>query len=243
MSEPLLQSLAWDSVFMGFPVARLVANQLSAGKLAAIVNDARLLGTRLVYLVVAPTDNKTAEAAKAIGARLVDCKVTFVRQSGTLPDEFGEYGSEARIVPVTSWSTRLEKVAWQCGEFSRFRRDARFAPHVFTELYSNWLKLSLSGNRARVVLSASLATSNDVGFLTLEDHNQYASIGLLGVADGFRGQGIGRALVRVGLQEAIGWGCNAVQVATQRENAAACAFYTRCGFVTMAEEHIYHIWL
>ena len=176
------------------------------------------------------------------GAQLVDRKVTFacLVDAGTPPatKDAGRF----EIHQTTTYTAQLEALAWQSGEFSRFQRDGTFAPTVFVDLYSHWLRASLTGELARAVFCATLA-GQESGLLTLEDHGEYASIGLLAAGAAWRGQGIGKALIGQALREAELWGCAQVRVATQRENVPACRFYARCGFDVVREEHVYHLWL
>ena len=239
MSLPLVEPRPWDSAFLGFPVGRLVAHKLDAPHLAALVAESQAAGTRLIYLVTDPTDTETANTARQLGARLIDRKLTFARPTN------GPAVSRAfnAIERVTTYTPQLERLAWQSGDFSRFQRDENFAPHVFPDLYSHWLRASLSGELARVVLASQSPTGTETGLLTLSERAGSASIGLLAVDAAVRGQGIGRHLVEAARQQALGWGCTQLQVVTQRDNAPACRFYVRCGFGLVREEHLYHLWL
>ena len=241
MSRPVVEPLPWDSGFLGFAVGRLAARNLSVSALAAVVEESRAAGLRLIYLIVDPADAETAAAARQAKACLADQKMTFARQSGELPGDL--IPDESRIKLVTAITPQLERLAWQSGAFSRFRRDKRFAPHVFPDLYSHWLRASLSGELARAVLACVPQTGAEKGLLTLSEQAGQASIGLLAVDAAARGQGIGQQLVAAARQQAQRWGCTQLQVVTQRANAPACQFYFCCGFELVHEEHIYHLWL
>ena len=244
MSQLLVQPLEWDSNFLGFPVGRLTAQQGSVISLDTVAAQSRQAGMRLIYLVVDPDDAGTANAARQVGAWLADQKVTFARATTTQsePSQPAAAGS-GTVVNTNKFTPQLEQLAWQSGEFSRFRLDARFAPHVFQELYTQWLRASLTGELARVVLAYSSPEGAEVGLLTLGHQEGQASIGLLAVAGANRGQGIGQQLVEAARQQAHRWGCPTLQVVTQRANERACRFYARCGFELVREEHIYHLWL
>ena len=127
-----------------------------AAYLTALVAESKAASIRLIYLGTDPADIEIANAAHQIGARLADRKVIFAR-------------------PTTR--------AVVSGAFSRFQRDENFAPHVFSGLYSRWLRASLSGKLARVVLASHSLTGAETGLLTLSERAGYASIGLL-VLDG-----------------------------------------------------------
>ncbi|WP_051718356.1 GNAT family N-acetyltransferase [Hymenobacter sp. IS2118] len=234
-----LQHLAWDSDFLGFPVARLAAGGLGASAIAAAVAEARQAGYRLLYAIVLPTDTAGGEALRQAGSGLADRKVTYA-MALTAADAVS---ISPAISDATAYSMQLESLAWQSGEYSRFRLDRRFQPGVFQELYSQWLRNSLSGELARRVLVWRSAQDPEAGLLTLGEKNGRADIGLLAVDVAARGQRGGQQLVAAARAQAAAWGFATLQVVTQGDNVAACRFYEKCGFLPESEEHIYHLWL
>ncbi|HEX8657109.1 MAG TPA: GNAT family N-acetyltransferase [Hymenobacter sp.] len=238
-----LQLLAWDSNFLGFPVARLVAQRLSAVDLDALMIKGRKEGIRLIYLMADPADIETAAATRQVGVRLIDRKVTFVRGTApALPASAAGWDLTC-VIPVAAYTPRLEQLAWESGQFSRFRTDDKFEPHIFTNMYNHWLRASVNGELAQVVFTYLSPTGSELGLLTLGQQERCASIGLLAVDAEVRGHGLGQRLVEVALQQALQWGCTQLQVVTQRDNEPACRFYNRCGFEVEQEQHIYHLWL
>lgn len=244
MSQSLVQLLEWDSNFLGFLVGKLVAQQVSTTSLSVLVDQSRATGIRLIYMAVDPADGAMAAAAHQVGARLVDQKMTFCRETSMpLPAGQAPESREGAVFSTAIFTPALEELAWQSGEFSRFRRDGRFAAGVFQNLYSQWLRASLTGALARTVLAYSLPKGGEVGLLTLGQQEGLAHIGLLAVATTARRQGIGHLLIETARQKAHRWGCPTLQVVTQRANEPACRFYAQCGFEVVREEHIYHLWL
>lgn len=240
MSQPELQLLAWDSEFLGFAVARSVVSPPGAAATAALVAQARGQGIRLLYLMIDPTDEPAAAAARAAGARLVDRKVTFSRPVVPMPGQSAETGP---VVPVSTFCPELEALAWQSGEYSRFRRDPGFELGVFERLYSHWLRASLRGDLARALLAWPGPGDKPTGLLTLQAHGPQASIGLLAVQAGQRGRGQGRAMVAAALRMSHDWNCARLRVITQLDNLPACRFYTSVGFAIEHQENVYHLWL
>ncbi|MET4076702.1 GNAT family N-acetyltransferase [Hymenobacter sp. UYCo722] len=240
MSLPELQLLAWDSEFLGFVVARAVVPPQGAAALSALVAQARGQGVRLLYLIIDPAADEAAANARATGAWLADRKVTFSRPIGPEPGRLADPGP---VIPLSTFSPELEALAWQSGEYSRFRRDPAFAPGVFERLYSQWLRASLRGELARAVLAWPGPDGKPTGLLTLQSHGPQASIGLLAVQAGQRSQGQGRALVAAASRTAQAWGYQQLRVVTQLDNIPACRFYTSVGFVIEHQENVYHLWL
>ncbi|WP_426060955.1 GNAT family N-acetyltransferase [Hymenobacter sp. B1770] len=235
-----LQHLPWDSEFLGFPVARLLAQDLAPLQLAAVATEARQAGYHLVYVIDNPTNTIHAEAIVSAGAWLADRKVTFLMD---LPAPATVTAQTPSIESTTKLTTQLESLAWQSGTFSRFRLDPHFSPKVFQNLYSEWLRNSLTGAIARRVLVWYDAEGVERGLLTLGKKNGRADIGLLAVDEVVRGQQVGQQLVASAAAQAYEWGYREIQVVTQRDNQLACRFYKKCGFRLAHEEHIYHLWL
>lgn len=246
MNQPPVQLLEWDSEFLGFRVGRLAVQQLSVAHLATLMDQSRAAGFRLIYLIADPADAITAATANRAGVWLADCKVTFARETNIpLSVKAATTTGSGVILNATMVTPRSEKLAWQSGEFSRFRRDVQFAPHVFMDLYRRWLQASFTGELAQVVLTyLSPTTGDETGLLTLaEEQAGAARIGLFAVDSAVRRQGIGQQLVEAARKQAQHWNCSYLQVVTQYDNGPACRFYQQCGFELVREEYLYHLWL
>lgn len=232
----VLQELSWDSQFLGFPVARLEITSA----IDDLLSKTRESHYKLVYVVVKPDDDLAAVAARRAGAWLADRKVTFIMDLSLqrLPAR-----PRSVIDSATEYTSQLESLAWQSGEYSRFRLDPRFAPHVFKDLYSQWLHNSLIGEIARKVLVFRNEFGIEQGVLTLGEKNNRADIGLLAVDEDLRGKGVAQDLVAAAIEQAYQWGYRDLQVVTQGNNELACRFYRKCGFHLAQEQHIYHLWL
>lgn len=240
MSAASLTPLPWDSQLFGLPVARLVSTGLDQAAIAALLTVARAQGIRLLYWLAEPTDTVTAAAAAAARARLLDRKATFVQP---LADDAAPELPAADVHEAARVTPALLALARQSGAHSRFRLDAQLPPGAFEQLYDNWLRNSLRGELARLVLTTRSADGPETGLLTLGLKDGRADIGLLAVDAAARGQGLGRRLVGEARRHARRWGCQEWQVVTQLANAGACRFYEQCGFRLARVEHVYHLWL
>ena len=251
-SPNTVRFLSWDSAFLNLTTGRINAQHLSASALPLLLAAARQQGFRLIYLFVDPADAVSRAAAAAVKASLADQKATF--GVAVAPAE-AALPVSAALVPIRALppSRPLEALAWQSGEYSRFRLDPRFAPGTFQRLYHEWLQNSINGQIAREVLvfqSNKSAFAESFGklpqpqaLLTLGVEAGRTDIGLLAVDAPVRGLGIGQQLVAAARQRAAAWGCTELQVATQLANAPACALYRKCGLTLRQVEYIYHIWL
>ena len=235
-----IQPLPWDSDLMGFAVARLTLAQADAAETARAIAECRAAGYHLVYGVVNTDDDAANCVVRAAGAWLADCKVTFALSPG--PADLA-WPPDPAIVPATAHTPALEALAWQSGAYSRFRLDPRLPATVFQRLYSQWLRNSLDGSIAQVVLTLQGAAGKAVGLLTLGDKDGVADIVLLAVAAEFRGQRAGQRLVAEARRRAAAQGYARLHVVTQGANEQACRFYEKCGFELVDEVNIYHLWL
>jgi dTDP-4-amino-4,6-dideoxy-D-galactose acyltransferase len=234
-----VQLLTWDSEFLGYPVARLTTAALTFKEVSSAIRTAQQAGIKLLYIIVDPAATELNVVLQQQGAWLADRKTTFamsVRMPELMP-------SATRIRPTTVYTPQLELLAWQSGEYSRFRRDPYFDTTVFKQLYSQWLHNSLTGSIARQVLVWHSIEGQELGLMTLGEKKQQADIGLLAVDASARGQRIGQQLVATAQIWSIKEGFTELQVVTQGDNLPACAFYTKCGFEPVHIEHIYHLWL
>jgi len=233
-----IQHLAWDSHWLGFPVARVVGEVLNAPAcLPDIVAQCQATGVRLLYLIFDPAQQPTAEAAQALGVQLVDNKRTYSQ----LIDGVGQPITpvNTHLFQVDSITPALRSLAVQSGEYSRFRLDKRIGATAFEELYMQWLDRSLLQGQVWAVATPS----DTVGLLAYAGHEHYASIELLAVDAGTRRRGIGQCLVQAAQQAAQQQGYAQLQVATQGANQPAWHLYERCGFQLLRTELIYHLWL
>lgn len=239
MSSAGLTPLPWDSQFFGLPVARLVTTGLDAAAIADLLTAAQTQHFRLLYWLAEPTDTVTAAAAAAAGARLLDRKATFVQPLAGATSET----PDPQVHQATTVTPALLALARQSGAHSRFRLDAQLPPGAFGQLYDSWLRNSIGGELARLVLTTRAADGAETGLLTLGLKDGRADIGLLAVDAAARGQGLGRRLVGEARRHARRWGCREWQVVTQLSNEGACRFYEQCGFRLARIEHVYHLWL
>ena len=236
-----LQLLSWDSDWLGFPVARLtVGAEGAANAVATAVAQCRAGGIRLLYLLVNPGDTLASTAAQATGAWLVDVRLTY-RLTLAGATSLAPLPPGIALATAKKFTSSLEELAWQSGEYSRFRRDARIGDVAFRTLYTRWLHHVLADGLVWVAATDSEKTA---GMLAFEAHDhETASVALLAVTPTARRRHIGHYLVQMARQEARHRGCTELCVVTQGANQSARQFYERCGFKLLRTEHYYHLWL
>ena len=233
-----LHPLPWDTQFLGFKVGKLLLTD-TAADLPDLLHQARQQGFHLLYWSVEPANEAANAAARAAGAFLADKKIVYAMRVSQAPEEL-----PAGVGPTTTLTPELTALALQAGHQSRYQTDPRFAPDVYSRLYSLWIKNSIQEGLAKEVLTFRPAPSAvEAGLMTLAIKGERADIGLLAVDANVRGQAIGARLVQAAQQRTHAWGLDTLQVVTQLTNVGACRFYERCGFAPDLVEHVYHFWL
>ena len=199
----MIQWLSWDTEFFGFQTGKAdIADleKLGLGKAKAFAK-----GYRLVYLTL-PLDPQgdfkvpahIIEFGKSLGAKAVDTKVVF----GGVPAE-PEPG-----IPffdgVEEWQAdmgkeKLYELAFQSGEYSRYKADPHFPKGTFERMYRQWIDNSLDGDFAQKVFVIRVK-KEIAGFATLNFNTPFAgTIGLIAVDPAFRGQKIGSRLMEAAM--------------------------------------------
>ena len=246
--DPDLEILEWDSDKFGFPVAK-VRRVMSAIDLRGAIERMRALGVVLAYYVVPESSRLADRDAAALGATLIDTRVTLVRRVGSVVLEPVDPLSRFHHADFTIESYRrggadpaLVELARNAGRFSRFRVDPRIDAAVFHAIYDAWLVRSVRREIAQEVYVAR-AASELVGLVTMSTVGRRGTIGLLSVHESARGRGLGRALAELASAWSTAQRLPETQVATQLANAPACALYEGTGYVVERREPTYHIWL
>lgn len=231
--------LPWDSGLFGFAVAMLHPETVAEGRLARALHLCASEGIHLAYAFVPWGDPVRRDLAASGGGYLADRKTLFTR---TLSHKEGASGGEADPFHGPGSEPILEDLALASGQFSRFRTDPRMPKGVFRDLYLTWIRRSVLGEIADVVLVVRRG-GTIAGMVTVALKEDQAVIGLLAVSEAHRGQGLGGLLMQSAEQWALEHGVSSMQVATQGANAAACALYTGSGYTVIQEQAVYHFWM
>lgn len=239
----LFEELPWDSAFFGFPAARILAPTLDGSRLDAVLEALADRGIRLAYWTHDPADAAANAAASACGGFLADVKLTYV--AGLPAAE--RLPSFQRVEPARKPfdMAALRSLAILAGTHSRFRVDPDFPEPVFRALYGEWMRKSLAGEMADVVLTADAegdgtAPGGIAGMITAKADGDTGSIGLVAVDPRHQLKGYGTSLIMSALDWFADRGCARVRVVTQERNESACRHYARCGFRQERREHTWH---
>lgn len=232
----LCVELEWDSNFFGFPIARLQSHCLSAEILRECLSWCRAHRVRCLYFLANSDHQLTVDLAVANGFRLVDLRLTLECRPARLT------GGSLRVREwcVSDLAT-LRRIAGEAHRESRFYYDTNFPRNRVDELYAVWIEKSCQGF-ADAVFVAERA-GEPCGYITCHvASDSTGSIGLVGVAEAARGQGVGSDLVRAALAYFADRGVHKVSVVTQGRNRAAQRLYQKHGFLTSSLQLWFHRW-
>ena len=249
--------LTWDSEFWGFPVARVLGEELSQARAEAIDRWCRERAVRCLYFLVGSANRQAAHAAEAAAFRLVDIRMTFERHlhgiitSEETADPFPGGLDPALSTPSPGLRVRpaeaadvctLQRIARSAYRETRFYYDENFPRARCDALYETWIARSCQGYAQAVLVADVEGTA--VGYVTchvLKD-GSLGSIGLVGVSGEAAGHGVGQTLVLASLDWFEARGVRTVEVVTQARNVPAQRLYQRCGFLTRQVQLWYHKW-
>lgn len=229
--------LDWDSCFFGKRIAKITINDPDEIYIEEKLREYKSLDFDLVYVFLKGETKLPDRLCSLYHCKLVDCKVIYQA------DVKGEYEVSPFITDYQGEPSGLYELALQSGVDSRYRLDDSFSESDFEKLYKTWVDNSVSGLLADKVFIYKQQEQTIEGFVTVKIRKGEASIGLIATDAPHRGKGIGSQLLSVVKQYAKNASVSTVSVATQKQNASACAFYEKNGFILKNETTIYHAWL
>lgn len=237
--------LPWDSGCLGQRIARVSFLALRspdeevAARLISFApsRGAGADGWDSVWMRVAAGDVAFARGAARAGAEFMGTLVTFVQavDPGGTPDAPGP-GSMMRAATASDLPA-LRDIASTAFRTDRYHRDPSIDPVRVGAMWAESVENSVRGRAAAVLVADPGA--GPAGFITLHRDTGFDGtprartgiIGLVAVAGGMEGRGIGRALVESALDWFRGTGVSAVEVGTQGDNDGAMRLYGATGFV------------
>ena len=195
-----------------------------------------------LYFLARSSEPSVFEIAQTHGFDLVDIRVTYSQKIAGLATSTNRH-PEVLIRPVELTDIpKLQEIARYSHTDSRFYADKHFPRNLCDALYDTWIARSCTGYADAVLVAESRRAP--VGYISchLDTTNKHGSIGLVGVDEQTRGQGIGQALVKQALEWFLAQRMLTVTVVTQGRNIAAQRLYQKNGFFTESMQLWYHKW-
>ncbi len=236
--QGLIKRLDWDSQFFGFEVGVAYSFPNNFNSL-----DVKNL-FRLIYFLINPTDEKSRLNAQKHGAVLMDTKVTYALNIDNIETPAITFIPDNKVIEYNEKTVHsaLYDLAFQSGEFSRFKKDEKLPKGSFLRMYSHWIERSVSGDIACKIFVIK-TDNNIVAFATLSIENSKAKIGLFAVDKNFQGRKLGKNLMNYIILFCKKQKLAILEVPTQKENIGACKFYESIGFKMSESLLIYHFWI
>jgi dTDP-4-amino-4,6-dideoxy-D-galactose acyltransferase len=232
--------LPWDSSFFGRTIGRLDGDRLNLNEREELLQWCHEKRVDCLYFLANPEDPETVETAEQLGFGLKDLRLTMTCPVTPRPDWVPTSTEISLRAHQTSDVDRLAAIARDAHTDSRFFFDRRFDRELAGRLYETWIRNACSGAADSVIVAE--LNGAVAGYLSCHLRGEAGDLGLMGVADGFRGRGIARSM----LAEAIRWynanGATEVTVVTQGRNVPAQRSYQQSGFRTRSLGYWYHKW-
>jgi len=231
--------LEWDSNFFGVRIGRIESRRLDPDVLAAATEWAHENRMDCLYFLSVADDPQTVHLAERNQFQQVDVRMTFERNVPAAGPERAPLDARIRLAEEKDLPA-LRAIATVSHHDTRFYFDGYFDRTRCDQLYETWIEKSLHGF-AQAVLVAE-RDAQPVGYVTLNLREVESQIGLIAIAAGHQGAGLGRVLVEHSLDWARTKGARVMKVVTQGRNVPAQRLYQRCGFLTGSFELWYHRW-
>jgi GNAT superfamily N-acetyltransferase len=222
----MVDVVQWDSEFFGRKIGAL-AGDLSSSVEAVSADLDAAAAAGFDYVICRPPvdDAAIVRTLERAGFYLTDIGVTWSIGVAAYALKAGPPAPDARLA-VASDVPRLSAEATTLFRRSRFYHDPFFSAADADRLHAAWLANSVSGQAADAVWIIP-----DAGFVTCKlTRDGCGEVALIGVWEGSRGRGAGRALMTAAMAWFAGCGVLTVRVKTQVKNLRAMNFYHRLGF-------------
>lgn len=235
-TEPLCETLDWDSRFFGVSIARALPARVTAERCRAMLDWCRTEGVDCLYLL-ADDDPDTDRLLQSASFKRVDERVTLERELTSESSSFAADTRPSRLDDIPA----LRAIAAVSHRDSRFYNDGSFDRERCDEFYRVWIENSCRGWADHVVVAERNGTA--VGYLTVHLRGPGASsIGLVGVDRALQRHGIGSHLLAGALAWVSDRSVTRMSVATQGRNSASQGFFQNAGFRRVSASVWYHRW-
>lgn len=240
-SATTLNLLPWDSAFFGIQIARLSGSVLHESHLPAIENWCRAKEVKCLYFLADSSSQETLRTVHKGGFKFVDMRMDLELSLASFANQ---HSRDARVsVAKDEDLDVLEEMARRLHRNTRFFKDSNFPGERVMELYAEWLRRSFQSPES-TVFAARNSDGAPCGYIACEkgESGGTGRIGLIGIAESSRGQGMGKALVSAAVAWLSSNGSSRVRVATQADNLAAVRLYVANGFSPVEVGAWFHRW-
>ena len=234
--------LPWDSEFFNLRIAKVVPNRLSHVSILLINKWCKENSIDCIYFLADPEFSVTTRIVEIDQYRLVDVRIIMHHENNSF-HEPNQPNANYQVRPYrNSDLPSLRDISRNIFTRSRFYSDPCFPKDKCDELYDVWIKNSCEGYADHVLVAEIKGLPQ--GFITchVRQNRLEGDIGLVGVSEQARGNGIGKSLVQASLQYFYEQGVSSVFIAMQGSNIIAQKLCEHTDFSMYSLRLWYHKW-
>ena len=229
-----------DSERFGFPIAR--DPLFTASTLEATVRACRDGGTKMLIARCDVADVAAAQAMEAVGGRIMDTLVYYVRDLDEgVPEVAG--GRTRLLQPGDENGVRGVAVEAFKNYIGHYHADPRLEKAKCDEAYASWAERSCSDQTVASSVLVAECQGEIAGFLTLQRRGRdEQEIILNAVHPAHQRIGLYRQLVLHAMSLARDGGAARLSVSTQLANVGVQRVWGRAGFAPRQSFYTFHLW-
>lgn len=222
-------------------IYQTLTDDISLLNIDALNNYAEDNGIDVLFHFQDAANSKTVYMLEGAGFNLVENRVDLLLNFNNVSE--ASY-SDCNVTEFKSGLFNVEKlypIAAMVSKESRFRNDRNFDSSRIDELYRKWIYNSCFNAFAdKVYIYAENDKVN--GFCIFKIDKGDVRLSLVGVEEGHKRKGIGRAMLLNAAEHYKSMGYEKCYVCTQMKNISAINFYIKNGFKFDKTILVYHKW-
>jgi ribosomal protein S18 acetylase RimI-like enzyme len=227
----------------GFITARgYLPPEASLGMVMAEANE---LGAEVLMLRVPATNIIGVQLALEKGAILADTLVCFEAEVGEAAPVDLDTGLRYRMLgPQDALKVAaIARLAFK-DYLGHYHADSKLSREAADETYVSWAHRSCESRMvADAVIGIEDSEGEMMGFITLKQSGESASIELNAVSPRYQRRGIYAGLVRLSMYWAMQHSCRRISVSTQLNNVSVQKVWCRHGFEPASSYYTLHLWI
>jgi ribosomal protein S18 acetylase RimI-like enzyme len=234
--------LEWDTAFFGYRLGSVNGQRMDDETWSEILDWSQRQRIEGLYFLTDAGDMLSRQVAQERGFVLHGIRVCLDRITQASPAMAPPHGwllrpALAEDVPA------LEAIARSAYTGSRFYSDPHFHREACDRMYEIWIRKSCLENFADAVFVLE-TEAGIVGYISCDTDpgTGEGKIPLVGLAEAWRGQGMGQYLLHHALHWFAQQQISRVNVVTDGGNIAAQRLYQKCGFRTQSIQLWFHKW-
>ncbi|MCM8530261.1 MAG: GNAT family N-acetyltransferase [Lentisphaeraceae bacterium] len=242
LDKPLVKVLSWDTKYFGFNVAQINGNRVCHQSVKNIVEFCEKENVNLLQFKCDAHHSESVKVAEENDFHFVDIRMTFEISLIERKPVDRINSLEFRLAGVDDLPV-LMKISHEIYQTSRYHFDSNFPKEKVDLFYQDWVRKAVTGDFDDCLYVITL-NKIVLGYCSIRrDGSSKAFIGIVGLDDEYRGNGYGKELIEMVLDDCKRQGIDTIDVVTQGRNYSAQRLYQRCGMLLSRLELYYHKWL